>query len=248
MAQHKIERIRHDTRRRSLTVETIEKLTPHMLRIGFTCDDFHDFVSASPDDHIKLFFPSGDGGSACMRDYTPRLFDTVQGRLTIDFALHDAGVATGWATTAKVGDGLETAGPRGSAVIPADFDWYCLIGDETALPAIGRWLEEAKPDVPVTTVVLVESDEDVQVIPTRAAWTPVWVTRNGADDAALLQASLAERVLPPGEGFVWIAAEASVARVVRGFILEDRQHPREWTKAAGYWTRGRADAHERIDD
>ena len=248
MARHQIERIRHETRRRTLTVETAAKLTPNMLRISFLADDLRDFVSLSADDHVKLFFPV-EGGPDCMRDYTPRLFDTWRGTLTIDFALHEAGVATRWAAAAKAGDTLDIGGPRGSAIIPADFDWYWLIGDETALPAIGRWLEEARPGVAATTIVVVESEDDIQVISTDAAWTPVWMPRNGgADDVTLLQSALATQEMPAGDGFVWIAAEGSVARTLRGYVVERRQHPREWTKAAGYWVRGKADTHDRIED
>ena len=248
MVRHKVERIRHETRRRTLTVETAVKLTPNMLRISFTADDLHDFVSLSADDHIKLFFPV-EGESACMRDYTPRRFDTERGTVVLDFALHEAGVATRWAVAAKAGDKLDIGGPRGSAIIPADFDWYWLIGDETALPAIGRWLEEARAGVAATSFVVVEGEDDIQAISTNAAWTPVWMPRNGGtDDAALLQSALAMQEVPAGDGFVWIAAEGSVARILRGYVVERRQHPREWTKAAGYWVRGKADTHDRIED
>ncbi|WP_174292763.1 siderophore-interacting protein [Sphingomonas bacterium] len=247
LARHRIERVRHDTRRRTLTVDTVTRLTPHMLRIGFT-GDLADFVSLSADDHVKLFFPVA-GEADAMRDYTPRRFDTERGTMTIDFALHDAGVATAWAMVATPGDTLAIGGPRGSAIIPADFDWYWLIGDETALPAIGRWLEEASVLVPVTTFVVVESFADIQAVRSDAAWTPVWVPRDGvSDDAALLQAAMAKHDMPPGDGFVWIAAEASVARAVRGYVLDERRHPREWIKAGGYWVRGKADAHDRMDD
>ena len=54
--------------------------------------------------------------------------------------------------------------------------------------------------------------------------------------------------LPPGEGMVWIAAETSVARALYELMLNDRHHPRAWIKAAGYWTRGQSDSHERIGD
>ena len=245
--RHKIERVRHDTRRRILTVETVVSLTPHMLRIGFK-GDLGDFVSLSADDHVKLFLPV-EGEPDAMRDYTPRRFDAALGTMTIDFALHDAGVATRWAVAARAGDTLEIGGPRGSAIIPSDFDWYWLIGDETALPAIGRWLEQASQGVPITTFMIVEEESDVQLVPTAAAWIPVWAIRNGSgDDAALLRAAMAARRMPVGDGFVWIAAEASVARAVRGYILEERRHPREWTKAGGYWVRGKADAQDRIED
>lgn len=252
MTRHLIERIRHATRRRTVTVATLERLSPRMLRVGFTAPDLHDFVSLSADDHIKLFFRPDERSEAarppCMRDYTPRRFDTVLGRLVIDFALHEAGPATRWALAAKVGDTLEIGGPRGSAVLPADFDWYLFIGDETALPAIGRWVEEAGPGIQVATVV-VDGAKDAQSFRTEARWTPVWAIRDGAgDDAAVVQAALEGRPFPPGEGFVWIAAEARVARALRTYVTGDRRHPREWTKAAGYWARGQADAHESIDD
>jgi NADPH-dependent ferric siderophore reductase len=250
LQRHATTRIRHETRRRTLTVSSTELLTPRMRRFGFTSPDLHDFVSATHDDHVKLFFPAtdGDGGETAMRDFTPRRFDRALATLIIDFALHEAGPATHWATSAQIGDTLEIGGPRGSIVVPDDFDWYLLIGDETALPAIGRRVEELRAEVPVTTLVLVEAGEfhDFQ---TKAAWTPHWIARNGApDDASLLRKALSHYALPSGDGFVWIAAEASVARSVRNHIIEDLGHPRQWTKAAGYWKRGHSDIHEKIED
>lgn len=252
MTKHQITRVRHEARRRALTVARIERLTPNMLRLHFTSDDLADFTSASFDDHIKLFFGSGDGqpdGRPPMRDFTPRRFDTGAGTIAIDYAVHDAGPAVEWAIAARVGDTLEVGGPRGSAVIPDDFDWYVMIGDESALPAIGRRLEELRAGVPVTTFVLVADAADAQAIDTAADWTPNWIVRApGDDDAAALRKALAGYALPAGEGFIWIAAEAGVARNARALVVDERGHPREWTKAAGYWQRGVADAHTRIGD
>jgi NADPH-dependent ferric siderophore reductase len=109
-------------------------------------------------------------------------------------------------------------------------------------------VEELRADVPVATFVLTEAGEthDLQ---TKTVWTPRWIARDASsDDASLLRTALAEYALPKGEGFVWIAAEASVARSVRSYIIDDLGHPRQWTKAAGYWKRGHADAHEKIED
>jgi NADPH-dependent ferric siderophore reductase len=252
MATHQITRVRRETRRRMLTVASADLLTPRMLRIGFTAEDFADFDSAAYDDHVKLFFPDaarGEDDKPVMRDFTPRAFDLAQGTLTIDFALHDSGPATAWATTAQVGDRLEIGGPRGSMIVPDDFDWYLLIGDETALPAIGRRLQELRPGVPVATIAAVEDAGEIQAFTTKAAWTATWILREaaGADDARSLGEALSSHAFPPGDGFVWIAAEAAVARALRNAIV-DRGHPKSWIKAAGYWQRGEADAHVRIDD
>jgi NADPH-dependent ferric siderophore reductase len=249
--RHEVTRVRHELRRRMLTVSSIELLTPHMRRFGFTSPDLHDFVSASHDDHVKLFFPDGEeaaGGKACMRDFTPRCFDRNNRTVFIDFALHETGPAMRWAASAQVGDLLQIGGPKGSTVVPDDFDWYVLIGDETALPAIGRRVEELRAGVPVATFVVTEAGE-AQDFATKALWTPHWIARNAlSDDSSPLRAALADYALPKGEGFVWIAAEASVARNLRAYIVDDRGHPRQWTKAAGYWKRGHADAHEKIED
>lgn len=245
MSKHEITRVRHELRRRLLTVSAVERITLQMRRITLTSPELHDFVSASFDDHVKLVFPGSDD-TPVMREYTPRSFDTANTTLVLDFALHDAGPATQWAMTAKIGDSLQIGGPRGSAVIPDDFDWYLMVGDETALPAIGRRLEELRGNVPVASFVIGEA----QSITTKANWTPHWIARDGAsDDAALLRSALDKHVLPAGEGFVWIAAEAAAARSLRSYMVETRGHPKAWTKAAGYWTRGKADTSEKsIED
>lgn len=247
-ARHQTLRVRHEIRRRALTVTALDQLTPHMLRIGLTSPELHDFVSPSADDHIKLFFPDPDGGMV-MRDFTPRAFDTAKGELTIDFALHEAGPATQWAAAAKIGDRLDIGGPRGSAIIADDFDWHLLVGDETALPAMARRVEEMKPGMTVATYGIVANAAEVMDFQSPAALTQTWITRDGAqDDTALLRAALDGFTPPAGDGFVWIAAEGGVARALRQYMIEDRGHPREWMKAAGYWARGKADGGGKIED
>lgn len=246
MRLHNILRMRREVRRRLLRVAAIEPISRTMRRVHFTSPDLHDFESLSPDDHIKLFVPGA--GASAMRDYTPRAFNPADGTLTIDFALHQAGPATAWALAAKPGDAIEIGGPRGSVIVEDDFDWYLLIGDETALPAIGRRVETLRPGVPVTTIAIVADAAERQVFATRADWTPVWVTRNG-DDADCLLAALADcGPLPQSDGYIWIAAEAAVARALRTYVLETLGHPKAWTKASGYWVRGQADAHVSLDD
>lgn len=251
--RHQITRSRHELRRRTLTVASVEQATPNMVRVGFTSADLADFVSDGFDDHVKLFFPAdgpaAEGERPIMRDFTPRRFEPAQGRLLIDFALHESGPATTWARAAKTGDTLAVGGPRGSMSIADDFDWYLLVGDESALPAIGRRLEELRPEVPVTSFVIVDTIADAQMIDTSANWTAHWVTRKpSSNDADTLIEALAVFDLPAGDGFVWAGAESSVARAVRRLIVETRGHPKAWCKAAGYWRRGEVGAHERIED
>ena len=248
-----ITRHRHELKRRDLTVAQAFRLTPHMQRIVLQGPALADFVSLAPDDHVKLIFPSDtDTGTDAplMREYTPRAFDTNTQRLTLDFALHDAGPATDWALSARPGDTLAVAGPRGSAVVAPDFDWWLLIGDETALPAIGRWAEELPEGARLVTLVAVPGDADRQTFATQAALDAYWCLRpsaQAADAEPLLDAAQALE-LPAGRGFIWIAAEARVARALRDHFTGARGHPKEWLKAAGYWTHGIADGSDKSLD
>jgi NADPH-dependent ferric siderophore reductase len=255
VVHHQITRMRRETRRRLVRVAAVEQITPKMRRIRFASPDLHDFDSPAPDDHVKLFVPNpvtaGGNGNPCMRDYTPRAFDPMQGTLTIDFALHEAGPATTWALAAQPGDAVEIGGPRGSVIVADDFDWYLLIGDETALPAIGRQVESRRAGVPVKTITVIRNDAERQAFTTRAAWQAVWVCRDGkqAHDSRLLHDALkATGPLPDGDGYVWIAAEAQVARTLRTYVLETLGHPKAWVKASGYWMIGQADAHVNIEN
>ncbi|PDS77979.1 siderophore-interacting protein [Rhizobium sp. L43] len=240
-----IERVRHDTRRRMLSVESIVDITPGMRRITLNGDDLADFTSLAPDDHIKIFVPAADGDEE-RRDYTPRRYDNTERRLTIDFALHEAGPVTRWAIGARPGDRLEIGGPRGSAVVSATVKRWLLIGDETALPAIGRRIEESGAGTVITTIAAVTGPLEEQSFDTRAELDVRWAHRplSQATDAAALLTLLSAVDIQP-ETFVWVAAEASVTRAVRAHLLE-RGYPLSWIKASGYWVFGKADTTEKF--
>ena len=245
IADPDIRRIRHELRRRVLDVLSVEDVTPAMRRIVLRGDDLADFESAGFDDHVKLFLPGADGQEA-MRDYTPRRFDRDGRRLTLDFVLHDAGPATAFARAARPGDILSIGGPRGSAVIGSSVRRFLLVGDETALPAIGRFIEEARPDTVIEAHVLVTGAAEEQRFGTAAQLQLVY-HHAAADQAA--RAALLLRAIGPDHGpeprFAWIAAEASVARAVRTHLVETCGHPLAWLKSSGYWVEGLANASEK---
>lgn len=237
-----IQRVRHELQRRSLLVTAVEHLTPHMIRISLTGKDLDGFVSASPDDHIKIFIPGLDG-TLTRRDYTPRSYDPKNHALILDFVNHDGGPAAAWARAAQVGDRLDIGGPKGSQVIADPVDHWLLIGDETALPAIGRRVEELPAQARVTTVVAVPCVEDEQVFTSSARQSPHWVHRpmQDADQAQSILKVLEALTIEDGT-FIWVGAEARVAKAVRQYLVEKRQVPLQWIKASGYWVKGQADA------
>lgn len=242
-----IERRKLELKRRVLRVVRSDRITPALQRITLGGPDLAGFDSPAPDDHIKLFFPNGTD-AAVMRDYTPRRFDAVRNELTVDFVLHQAGPATEWARNACVGDEIIVGGPRGSKLVSGVTQWL-LIGDETALPAIARRIEELGPQHRVTALVSVVDAAEEQDIATAAALQMVWLHRNGssaADPAPLLHALQALPIAD--ETFVWIAAEAGVARALRQYVLVDRAVPMPWLRASGYWQDGVADGSVKLDE
>ena len=264
-----VRRVRHETRRRHLTVREVQHLTPKMIRVTLEGDDLAGFVSMGFDDHVKVFFPPpgstelvlptmGPDGPIfaegaprpALRDYTPRRYDAAAGVLHLDFAIHDAGPATTWAEHAKRGQPLGVGGPRGSFIIPTQFDWHLLIGDETALPAIGRRLEELPRDTRALVVAEVDGPAEEQQFSSAAPFEVIWVHRDSesAGDPKFLLERLRSVKFPAGDYFAWIAAETQVARALRQYLVTERSTNKHWVKAAGYWRRGAAATHDKIED
>lgn len=236
----RIERIRHEIVRRDLEVTHIEKLSAGFARITLQGDSLASFHSDSFDDHVKVFFGNGDGEPA-RRDYTPRSFSRERRELTLEFAMHGVGSGSDWARQATVGQRLVIAGPRGSMVIPMDYDWHLLIGDASALPAVHRRLDEL-PAGARAIVVLQESQlEDRRPLSSRADLAVHWV-----DSEPALLSTLQALALPDGEGFAWAAGEAAAMARLRPVLL-DKGLPKESLKVAAYWKAGATAFHETLE-
>jgi len=248
-SKHSIERVRHEIRRRELEVRRVRHLTPQMLRVTLGGEAMQGFVSAAADDHVKVFFPD-NAAQPIARDYTPRRVDLRALELELDFVLHGDGPAAQWAASARAGQMLSIGGPRGSFVVADDFDWYLLVGDETALPAIGRRLEELRENTRVQAIVEVADAAERQLLDSRAALELSWLYRGHAPagEAAGLLAAVHSLTLPPGDGYAWIAGDSHMARALREHLVNERGLPKAWVKAAGYWKRGAVATHETHTD
>jgi len=234
-----IQRVRHELKRRELTVAAVAPLGPGFVSITFSGDELADFVSLSFDDHVKLLFDES-AEQPVRRDYTPRGFNREQKTLTLEFALHGHGAASEWARNARVGQPLTIGGPRGSFVIPPELDWHLLAGDATALPAISRRLEEL-PQGARAHVVVQADPADRRALPTRAAAEVVWV-----DSAEALVAAIEAWSPPAGTGVAWGGGEAQAMARVRQ-VLASKGVPRELTRVSAYWKQGVADHHETLE-
>ncbi|MFZ6845453.1 siderophore-interacting protein [Undibacterium sp. RuTC16W] len=263
MTEHlyQTQRIRHELRLRLLTVSRIEQLSIHMRRITFTGDALDGFISAAHDDHVKLFFPAAgseqpilpqfgqaaedDAPRPIARNYTPRRYDAINRELDIDFYLHGDGPASSWATQARPGQTLGIGGPRGSLLVSKDFDWYLLIGDETALPAIARRLEELPVETKVIALISIADSRDQIPLQHGTNMQIEWI-RNNDQETTLLK-TLQMQALPDGTGYAWIATELSQVQPLR-YCLLDKGMNKTHIHAASYWRNGVGEHHQTHDE
>jgi NADPH-dependent ferric siderophore reductase len=85
----------------------------------------------------------------------------------LEFALHGSGPFSTWAGQAAPGQTRTVAGPRGSMVIPTDYAWHWLVGDDTAWPAIARRLEELPAESRVSPWLLMDDAPTLPAQPER---------------------------------------------------------------------------------
>ncbi|MDB5876974.1 MAG: NADPH-dependent ferric siderophore reductase [Variovorax sp.] len=270
------QRLRHTLRFRALDVVAVQRITPHLVRVTLGGDALEGFNSPGFDDHAKIFFPDEttgaltlpttgpdgpiwpEGVKPTMRDYTPRRFDAEARTLEIDFALHVAGPATRWAEQAKPGQQLGVGGPRGSFIVPTDFDCHLLIGDDTALPAIFRRLGELPAGARAVVLAEVDGPEDHVELPSAADVEVIWVHRqDGARGTSTgsvrtgvgmpLLDALRNTRLPTGDFHAWIGCESAAAKALRAHLIDECGANPKWIRASGYWRRGSDATHDSHD-
>jgi len=241
LSSRRVQRVRHELKRRDLQVVRVESPSPNFRSVTFAGESLADFVSASFDDHVKLMLDA-DGAEPVRRDYTPRRYDSATGELTIEFSLHGDGPAAAWAARATPGDRAVIGGPRGSFIIHVDHDWHLLVGDETALPAIARRLEELPARARAIVIMQVADEADRRTLQSAANLSVQWVS-----DATALIDAVRTLDLPAGEGYAWCAGEAGAMAALRRVLVEEKGHDRDAIRAAAYWKRGAVAHHENLE-
>lgn len=251
-----ISHVTHEVRPRRVAVAGWTDLTPRMRRVTLR-GDVSDLPVAGPTDHAKVFFPVDGrldepvlgprglvappaGAPRPYREYTVREHRPAGGprglaELDVDFVRHGDGLASRWV---EEPDGeLWLLGPRTSAVVQPR-DWYLLGGDETALPALGRWCAALPSGVPATVFVEVADAAEEQPLPSAADVTVHWLHRDGAapGTTTLLGDAVAGWEPPAGDGVAWMGAEAGALRPVRRRLRD--LLPSEVIDLDGYWRRG----------
>ena len=254
--------------RRTTTVEVRRTvwLTPQMIRVvvgGPGLAGFPDTPHA--DRYVKLLFPRPGvvypdpfdieaiwaalprDQWPVMRTYTVRALDHAAGELTIDFVCHgDTGLAAPWAAAARPGDVLRLVGPNGAYTPDAGADWHLLVGDESALPAIGAACERMPAGARVVALLEVADAAERQRLGGPGQLDVTWLHRDRHRPDQLL-AVLRDRLFPAGRVHAFVHGEAALVRGVRQHLVTERGVPRETLSVSGYWRRGRDEDGWRVD-
>ncbi len=204
-------------------------------------------------------------GTVISRLYTPRAFrprgESGLPELDLDLVLHGGvsdgvvsdgvGPASAWAARAAVGNPLVIAGPKTSKLVPEGFASFLLACDETALPAVARWLELLPAGTPVRVLAEIGSVEEEAYLPTVPRGTEVlWLRRNGLPGTSPVLEQAVRLCSPIGAGtYVWAGGEAGSLVGVRRFLRHELRLPLRQVEFEGFWRRGSAkfDHHDPID-
>lgn len=251
-----------------IVVERVRRLSPGMVRIVFGGDGLDGFVSTGiGDEYFRVFFPADgqhepnlpfpteDGywdfaegvEPAPMRTYTVRGWDAEAAELTIDFVVHDGGVAAAWALNARPGDVVGVNTPKGLYDPPAEIEWQLLIADATGLPAAARLAENAPAGVRTRVVLEVSSPEDELDISAADGVELHWVHGGNGHAPTRIEDILRASELPSGPGYVWVAGETKATRGVRKHLRHELKLPASAYKVIGYWTENAEAWRERYD-
>ncbi|RWC48023.1 MAG: siderophore-interacting protein [Mesorhizobium sp.] len=243
---------------REITVMSSTRISAHMQRLRFAGKDLGRFTHGGL--HMRLLlpppgrrpvwpsmgadgllvWPSGDDALA-VRVYTIRAVDAASGWLDVDFVLHpgQGTPAASFAQSAQAGDIIGMIGPGGGDAPVAQT--LLLLGDDTALPAIGRILEHLPPSSRAEVLIEVDGPDDRMALALGDNIDITWLYRSGreAGTAGLLPAALRERshMALAGGLYIWAGCEFSDFREIRKIVRKQWGLPRERHLVTAYWRR-----------
>lgn len=243
-----------------ITLEVVQTtwISPGMVRVSLGGEQFSAFPGRPETDmYAKLFFPPT--GSTLqppydlaalreqlpfeelptIRTYTIRRIDHDRRIIDIDFVVHgDTGVAGPWAASAQPGDRLTMSAPGGGYSPDLDADHRILIGDESAIPAIGAALESLPAAVPTTVVIETRSFDHRAELPWAGSVT--WVDEDHDAPGSALVAAVEALPWPAGRVQVFAHGERGAMKALRP-LLAERGVSRADLSLSAYWAAGRTE-------
>ncbi len=237
-----------------------------LRRIVLQSESLKAFPANQEGSYIKLLLarddsPSLDGlivseanpSDFIKRSYTVSESDQDAGTLTIDMVRHaDGGPATRWSETCQVSDEVLITGPGPVKMLSQGADWFFLVGDSAAFPAMLANLRTLSSNAKGYALFEIHEDEEQFQVEAPAGIEVHWVKASSSADASTEPAQLqeSEPVLAEqsrklewldGRVSVWGAAEFSSMQALRAYFVKERCVPRDDIYLSSYWKRGASD-------
>lgn len=242
-------------------VTSVKRVSPNMIRIEFGGPGLAQFQSSGrPDEWTRLMFPAEPGkriefpllldgkkkvSANCAlspaRPYTVRKWEPLLGALTIDFVVHEGGIAAYWAMNTSPGDVIVASAPFGRFAPPENSEWTLLVADITGLPALSRIIEELGSLNLLSAHIELPHHDDKQALQTGQDVSLYWYDSFGKNSKPTQLLDIAKSIeLPKGEGYIYIAGEATAASEVRKHFRDVIGVGKERITSIGYWIEGQA--------
>jgi NADPH-dependent ferric siderophore reductase len=242
---------------RRVAVSRVEAAGARLVRVTLAGPELAGFAVDLPGASVRLLLRSPgatdllvptwqgnefllpDGRRPVIRTLTPLRVATGSLELDVAIVTHGNGPASEWAATAAPGDLVAISGPGRGYSIDEEAPAFFLVGDESALPAIGQLLAALPPATPVEVHVEVADPAGRIPLPRQGPTTLDWhdLAPGSAPGATLIAAVQKAEIVPGTQ--IWAAGEAAAMQRIRRDLFEDRGLTRTQATVRGYWKAGR---------
>lgn len=248
--------MKKDKKIQKLTVSDCYSVTPHMQRLVFTVDDITPFTECSAGQYIKLMFTPqgktdlsllGEEEKPVLRTYTIRKFSPLHQQITVDFVKHrdlpektpisinSGGYGHYFAQHAAIGDTIFMAGPGIIKPINMDADWFLLVADMAAIPALSVEINTLPECAKGYVVLALTSEDDMPEINIPAGMN-LKLCIKGEEESLANTVEKLEWLR--GRPSVWCACEFNVMKAIRRYISDQHNVERSRCYFSSYWKEG----------
>ena len=227
---------------RKLEVKTINSLSKNLKRATFHSHDLFDLNQSDVGGYVKLKFKNQNINSKnpiLLRPFTIRAFREESLEIDIDFVVHNKGLASNWVKNAKKGDKLDISGLGRKQELSLKYDWFFLIGDLSALPAISVNLETINKDSRGIIIIETLSMNDKIIVDIPKNFSIHWVLNSQPHiQNFLLLDKIKKTVWLDGNPCIWVACEFNNMKNIRDFLFSKCNIIKDQIYISSYWKAG----------
>ncbi|WP_270239752.1 siderophore-interacting protein [Rothia kristinae] len=173
----------------------VERLSPTMMRV--VVEGLRGFPTrGAVGETVRVVLPDPETGrvpepdltggkprwakpAPLTRKYTVRRVEPERGTVEIAVVAHGRGPGSRWAQGLTPGDPVHLLGPKSGRETPEPGRFLLMVGDETGLPGIARWLEQLPADAVGRVILEVPGPDSVQDLSAPAGMRLTWLVPDG---------------------------------------------------------------------